>query len=295
MKLRFSILLCLWIGSFYTIAQAPNTQIYLFDWVKAPDGNIALHTPKILTAFNSKGYNNQPFFINENELLVTVQLPQANQTDIYKLNFTMGTKQQITQTTQSEYSPTLTKDRARMSCVRVDNPADATQRLYIYDLAPQGKISSPLPDIKNIGYHTWLEDKSVALFLVNKPSQLAIVHTGTKDPLVFSSDVGRCMTSNEQGHLIYVHKISDEYWYIKDYDPTLQKASIITQTLPGVEDFVMMSDGSFLMGKGSKLYRIKPGAEKSWTELADLKYFGLSSISRLAIHGKHLALVNQVK
>ena len=59
MKLRFSIVLCLWIGSIYTIAQAPNTQIYLFDWVKAPDGNIALHSPKILTAFNSKGYNNQ--------------------------------------------------------------------------------------------------------------------------------------------------------------------------------------------------------------------------------------------
>jgi hypothetical protein len=101
------------------------------------------------------------------------------------------------------------------------------------------------------------------------------------------------MTNNSAGHLIFVHKISDTYWYIKEYDPVLQKSTILCETLSGSEDFVQTPEGQFIMAKGSKLYKIDPKTEKSWTEIADLSFFGLQSITRLALRGENLVLVNQ--
>ncbi len=294
MKLILSSLFLL-ILALPTQAQAPVSQVYVFELIKTASGKAAVHSPRLLTKFNEYGYNNQPYFINDHELLLSVQTLSSKQSDIYRFNLLLNTKQQITNTALSEYSPTMTRDGSSVTCVRVDQATTAIQRLYKYELKRQGITQVILPDIKNVGYHTWIDDKTVALFLVNKPNQMALVNIDSKDPLIFSSDVGRCMTTSRQGHLIYVHKISDEYWYIKDYDPLIQKATIITETLPGVEDFAIMPDGSYLMGKGSKLYSIQPGIEKTWSVIGDLKYFGLTSITRLAIRNNRLAIVNQAK
>ena len=297
MKTSIFVIVVLWCIQLAS-AQAPLSQIYLFDLQTSTSGTCGIYHPRLLTGFNKSGYNNQPSFINENEILITSLIPPSNQTDIYSLNILTNTKQQITNTILSEYSPTLTPDKNHISCIRVDKSSttiqpNAIQRLYTYELKPKGKVSSLISDIKNIGYHTWLNDKDVALFLVNKPSQLALVAINSKDPLIFTSDVGRCMTHDDKGHLIYVHKITETDWYIKDYDPILQKATILAETISGSEDFVLIPGGQIMMGKGSKLFMISPATQKTWTEVADLSYYGIQSITRLAFKGNHLVLVNQ--
>lgn len=274
-------------------AQVPATQLYEFRVQKGETGKFVVHSPRYLSAFNEGGYNNQPFFINDYEILITVQEKGAGQTDIFKLNLGLNTLQPLTRTSLSEYSPTLTPDGKYISCVRVDDQATGLQRLYRYERKPKGKAISPLPDIKNVGYHAWLDTQNVALFLVGKPHQMALVNIESKDPLLFTSDVGRCMTRNAAGHLVYVHKISETYWYIKEYDPLMQRSIILAETLPGCEDFAMSSEGYFFMCKGSKLYVMHPEKEKSWSEVADLKFFGLDSVSRMALRGDRLILVNQ--
>lgn len=274
-------------------AQAPVSQLYLFKLQKPVTGTWVIHSPKFLSGFNPGGYNNQPFFINDQEVLVTAQEPGSNQSEIYQLHLEQRRIRRLTQTTYSEYSPTITPDGKYISCIRVDDPATNLQRLYRYERQAVGRMNSPLPDIKNVGYHTWLDNNNVALFLVGKPNQLALVDINSKDPLIFTSDVGRCMSSNSAGHLIFVHKISEAYWYIKEYDPVLQKSTILCETLGGSEDFVQTADGQFIMGKGSKLFKLDPKTEKAWTEIADLKFFGLQSITRLALRGENLIVVNQ--
>ncbi|MEO5583311.1 MAG: hypothetical protein ABIR66_11505 [Saprospiraceae bacterium] len=281
-------------------AQAPMSQVFLFDVQVLSSGQYGIHHSRLLTGFNPTGYNNQPSFISDHELVFTSMVPPATQTDIILLNFNNLTRQQVTNTTWSEYSPTLMPDKNHISCVRVDEPAtsshpNAVQRLYSYELKPQGKISSIIPEMKNIGYHTWLDNKNVALFLVNKPNQLALVDITTRDPLVFTSDIGRCITSDDRGHLIYVHKITDKDWFIKDYDPVLQRANILAETVKGSEDFVLLPGGNILMGSGSKLFVISPSTQKTWTEIADLKYYGIQSITRMAFRNNRLALVNQTR
>ncbi|MDZ4707183.1 MAG: hypothetical protein SH818_02175 [Saprospiraceae bacterium] len=273
--------------------QAPISQLYLFKIQRPTNTQWVVHSPKYLSGFNRGGYNNQPFFINDQEILLAVQESGSIQTEIYQLHLEQRSFHRLTQTTYSEYSPNLTPDGKYISCVRVDDPVTSLQRLYRYERNSVGRLNSPLPEIKNVGYHTWLDNNTVALFLVNKPNQLALVDITSKDPLIFTSDVGRCMTKNGAGHLIFVHKISDAYWYIKEYDPLLQKSTILCETLSGSEDFVQTPEGQFIMAKGSKLYKTDPRTEKAWTEIADLRYFGLQSISRLALRGENLILVNQ--
>lgn len=275
-------------------SQAPSSQIYSFKLQRPANGPWLVHTPKYLSGFNKSGYNNQPYFINEQELLLTVQEAGSNQTELYQLHLGNHSFQRLTQTTYSEYSPTITPDGKYISCVRVDDPVTSIQRLYRYERNVVGRSNCPLPDIKNVGYHTWINNNTVALFLVGKPNQLALVDLTSKDPLIFTSDVGRCMISNAAGRLIFVHKISDTYWYIKEYDPLLQKSSILCETIAGSEDFVQTGDGQFIMGKGSKLFKIDPKSEKTWTEIVDLSYFGIQSITRLALRGDNLVLVNQM-
>jgi len=270
------------------------THIYLFT-LDHQDTKWQVHSPRFLTKFNDKGYNNQPSFINIDELVLSVKMPENDQNDIYLLNLRTNTKRQITKTAASEYSPSVSTDMKYLSCVRVDDPASGVQRLYNYEFKQNGAIESPLADIKNVGYYSWLDQKNVALFLVHKPNQIALVNTDTKDPLIFSSEIGRCLQKNTKGNLIYVHKINDEYWYIKEYDHTNQRANIIVETVPGSEDFAMTENGSFIMGKDSKLYSITPGVQKSWVEIADLSFFGIKNIKRLAIQGNRIAIVDQLK
>ncbi len=279
----------------FSFSQNLASNVYIFNLEALPNGMRVVHSPKLLTQFNSKGYNNQPFFINDHELLLTVKINGTSQTDIYKFNLNTNTRQQITKTSLSEFSPSVTSDMKSLSFVRVDDEASALQRIYTAEYKLNSKINSPLPDIKNVGYYSWLDSKNVALFLVNKPSQIALVNTDTKDPLIFSSDIGRCMQSNTNGNLLYVHKITDEYWYIKEYDSINQKANIVSETVKGSEDFAHLPDGEFIMAKDSKLYSIHPQTEKSWTEIADLSFFGIRNITRLAFNGGKLALVDQSK
>ena len=292
---KIVLIYCTMLVTHFAWSQVPVSQVYLFDLQSLADGHTVVHTPRLLTSFNNAGYNNQPFFKNENELYLTVQIPQEGESDIHLFNLITRTRQRITFTPKSEYSPVVTPDKKYISCVRVDDAASATQRLYKYENKPRGQEISVLPDIKNVGYHTWLDDKTVALFLVATPNQLAIVDIESRDPLIFTSDIGRCLASTDKGHLIYVHKISSEFWYIKEYDPVTQRASIITETVPGSEDFAISADGYFIMGAGSKLFVYKPGVDTSWKEIADLKYFGINAITRLAVNGKNLALVNLSK
>ncbi|MEP7323653.1 MAG: hypothetical protein ABI761_17135 [Saprospiraceae bacterium] len=298
MRIPGFILFIFFIAFQWANAQAPVSQVFLFDVQVLPTGQYGIYHPKLLTGFNPLGYNNQPYFISDNELVFTSMIPPATQTDIILLNINNLTRQQVTNTAWSEYSPTLMHDKNHISVVRVDEPADANhpnavQRLYSYELKPQGKITSILPEMKNIGYHTWLDDKNVALFLVNKPNQLALVDITTRDPLVFTSDIGRCITGDDRGHLIYVHKITDKDWFIKDYDPVLQRASILAETVKGSEDFVLLPGGNILMGSGTKLFAISPATQKTWTEVADLKFYGIQAITRMSFRNNRLVLVNQ--
>jgi hypothetical protein len=55
------------------MAQLPTTNVYLFSIQRTGD-NFTFYNPRFLTGFNKYGYNNQPHFVSNNEIYLTVGL-----------------------------------------------------------------------------------------------------------------------------------------------------------------------------------------------------------------------------
>ncbi|MEZ4940985.1 MAG: hypothetical protein R3D58_08950 [Saprospiraceae bacterium] len=264
---------------------------------KAPNNIWQTSTPRFLTSFNPQGYNNQPQFFSPNELYLTVQFPaDTNQTDIYALNLLTRTTTRVTATTTPEYSPTLMPGGRRFSAVRVEE--NGAQRLWSFPLDRADNGYPVFPALTNIGYHCWLRDTLAAVFLVGEgtaPHALGIVGTGRQQPTRVAFNIGRCLQKMPDGRLAYVHKATDQTWFLKAYDPVKGGSDILITMPAGSEDFAVLADGIFLAGQGAKIVQCNPGRQNVWQEIADLSTYGVRSISRLAVSpdGSKLALVVQ--
>lgn len=282
-----------------SVSQLPVSHVYCFD-MERDGASINVKNARFLTAFNQNGYNNQPQWVNNNELYLAVQTPyDTNQTDILSLSVLTNTVTRITATAESEYSPTVMPDRRSFSCVRVDVPsAGGMQRLwsYPYDRSNGGRDLLSLQ--QNIGYHCWLSDKKVALFIVNgSQNYLKLANIDDQSSIQLMSGIGRSMARMSDGKLAYVQKATPQTWYIKALDPISYSSTILIETLQGSEDFTLMPDGTFLMAFASKLYSFNPAdSVKEWKEIADLAKYGLTNIKRIAISRNmdKIAIVNDV-
>ena len=66
-------------------AQMPNTHVFSLDLLYN-EQKVIVKEPKLLTAFNASGYNNQPHFVSDNTLLITSNYECLGLTDILQLN-----------------------------------------------------------------------------------------------------------------------------------------------------------------------------------------------------------------
>src|SRR5258708_425935 len=73
--------------------------------------------PKKITDF--AGYNNQPFFMPDGQSVLYTSI-RNKQADIYRFDGRTDATAQVTNTPESEYSPTLMPDRKNISVVRVE-------------------------------------------------------------------------------------------------------------------------------------------------------------------------------
>ncbi|RMG77666.1 MAG: hypothetical protein D6714_19480, partial [Bacteroidetes bacterium] len=236
---------------------------------------------------------NQPCFVRNNELLLSVRMAGDNQNDIYLLNLEKKTKLQVTKTAESEYSPILMPDKFHFSCVRVELDPNQTQRLWRFPLSRQNNGKPVFEYLVDVGYHEWLDAARVVLFIVAEPANYMVV-ADTRDGSTqqLTSDVGRCFKKLPNGNIAYIHKATDKTWFIKELDAQTLRSEIIAPTLPGSEDFAVLKNGTFLMGRGTKLFKLQPGKDDDWVETGDFREYNFSSITRLSVSddGK-LALV----
>lgn len=274
-----------------------HSDLLLFSMQKTADSTWQPFAPRFLTAFNPRGYNNQPAFFSGNELYLTVQTPgDTTQTDIYALDLLLKTQTRVTATpATAEYSPTLMPGGRRFSAVRVEE--DGNQRLWSFPLDRSDNGRPEFPNILNVGYHCWLRDTLAALFIVGDdgaPHTLYTVGTRSQKLQRVASNVGRCLQALPDGRLAFVAKTTDKTWFLKTFDPKKPIPEIAVIMPPGSEDFAVMPDGTFLSGSKSKLYQFKPGRNNDWKEIADLSKYGVKNITRLAAgrDGKVAVVVN---
>ena len=271
-------------------AQLPSTELFILDYELEGD-TLYFDNPVELSGFNNPGYNNQPSFFDENNLYITSNKYDRLKTDIIRLDLSGEQYYQITETVESEFSPTLSPDPRFFSAVRIERDG-SDQSLWLYPMDRSNYGRRLLESLDNVGYHCWLSEDEVALFLVESPIKLAIGNVRTGEVSKIAENIGRCIRLTSNGELIIVSKTSDADWYLKSYDLLTKRFKILGKTLPGSEDFEVLADDSIIMASGSKLYRFKvSGNDTRWDEMDDFSDLGITSITRLALSATKLVLV----
>ncbi len=286
---KFAVIL-FFIGAFVSLKAQntlPNTNIYLFDIEQPTDTTYKFTHPQFLTYFNEHGYNNQPSFFSRNELYITCGEPYSNQTDLYLLDFSKKTKVKVTETPESEFSPRRMPDYYSFSAIRQEPTAkDTLLRLWQFPLDRTTDGKPVFKYITNIGYYYWLSGYQVAVFIVDDPNYLAIASTRTDELNPIATNVGRCFQQMSNGNLVYVQKdpYSNNAILMQKNIYQMSSAPVpIAPMLSGSEDFVIMPNGTFLAGRGSKIYKLNPIEDDQWIEIVDLSFYDITKITRMAI------------
>ncbi len=158
---------------------APDTEIFLAP-LTVSGQHITIGQPVNIS--NSPGYDNQPSFTPDGQRLLFTSARGGAQTDIYRYDLASKQVTQVTNTPESEYSPTVTPDHG-LSVVRVE--ADGSQRLWRFT-SDGGDPRVLLENVKPVGLPR----------LVGRP------HPGALHPRPAGNesdvDAAGCRSANEQ-------------------------------------------------------------------------------------------------
>ncbi len=267
----------------------PSTDIFLIDITTTRTGNLKVGQPVKITDWS--GYNNQPAFMPDGKSILYTSI-REKQADIYRFDIGTAATTQVTNTPESEYSPTLMPDGKSISVVRVES--DGTQRLWKFPLAG-GAPSLVLEKIKPVGYHLWVDDDTLALFVLGKPNTLQLVDLRSGKAEVIAENPGRILRRvPHENKFSFVHKVSDQEWLVKIFDLKTRNVATFIKTFPGVEDYAWTPSGVLLMANESKLFGRKK-SDFAWVELADFSHAGLKNITRIAVSpkGDRIAVVSR--
>jgi len=279
-------LFCCLLFSAALSAQLPNTQVFVFDMAQR-DTTITFSNPKYLTAFNQRGYNNQPYWQDRNVLLMSVQLPEMEQPDVFSFNLNTMTRTRMLRTRSGEYSPKSLGDGRKFSAIRQEYIGqDTVLRLWEFPTNLSDNGRPVFKYINGIGYYEWLNSVQVAMFLVGNPNTLAMASADSDRPRTLANNVGRCFKRLPSGNLAYVSKETPSWTIVEQNLYRLTDAPRqVTTCIQGSEDFAVLPDGSYLMGGGSKIYRYDPIRAPRWKEVVDLRFYGIRNISRIESNG----------
>ncbi len=274
-------------------AQLPVTQVYVFDYQQR-DTTMTFTKPRYLTAFNQRGYNNHPAWLDRNTLLLSVQLPEMQQPDIFSFDVANRTRTRMTRTLSGEYSPKPIGDGRRFSAVRQEYVGrDTVLRLWEFPTSMADNGRPVFKYVNGVGYYEWLNSSQLALFLVGTPSTLALAAADSDAPRTLATNVGRSFKRLPNGNLTYVNK-QQLPWQIVEQNlyRLTEQPRVVTSTIQGSEDFAILPDGSYLMAAGSRIYRFDPIRNPGWREVVDLRFYGITNISRMAVStGGQIAVV----
>jgi len=273
--LGYMSLLCV---STHVLAQ-PASEIYLFD-LKIKKDKITLSNGKNIT--NHNGYDNQPFFHTNEPLIYYTQADTSGRTDIMVYDYSKNSTGKITETSEREYSPTLTPDGKFLSCIIQRD--DGVQDLGKYPVA--GGPPVVLIDNLKVGYHAWVSGTDLILFVLGEPNTLRWYSLSNKRDTILAGNIGRSLHKiPKTDDMSFVDKSADR-WLIKKLDTKTKNISNITTSLPGREDLSWTPDGKIIMSDGEKLFYFHPGGLDVWTEVEGMSTLKLKGITRLSVNKK---------
>jgi hypothetical protein len=253
---------------------------------------------------NSPGYDNQPSFLPDSSAVLFSSNRDGKQMDIYR--YDIGTKavKQLTSTSDSEFSPTVTPDGKTFSVIR-QAAADGTQLLVKYDLATGAHQSVVFENVKPVGYHAWIDATHVAMYILGsgqgQPATLQIGDTTTGTAEVVATGIGRSILIRPPTRTVSFIT-SAQPRMIKEFDPRTKTTVELIAALENSQDAAWTPGGVLLMAANTTISMWRSGRTE-WMPLAilgpDSPYASgapqptVRSVTRLAVSpdGKWLAFV----
>jgi len=278
-------------------AAPPGTDIYL---VPLSSGLASMKTAKPVAVAVAAGYDNQPSFSADGNAILFAANRDGKQTDVFEFSRQHGRITQRTQTAENENSPTHLPGgagpNASFSVVQSEfdrngvRPESPIQRLWRFDA--NGKSPALiLADINPVGYHAWMDDDRLVLFVLGaqgKPATLQIANAKTGQAEIAAENIGRSLHRIPGTRLAsFVHREGDTYT-VKQIDPASKKIDPLMKAVPGSSDRDMawMPDGkTILMSSGTKVFAWTRGAA-DWTEVFDAAAHTLGPVTRLSVSPK---------
>lgn len=266
------IIILLLLATTAALAQ-PDNEVYVFD-LNFNNGKYEVSNP-INVSNKNEGYDNQPHFTPQGNLMYTST--QNGQTDIALYDFEKKSSKYLINTRANEYSPTPMFGENAFSCIY-----DSMQ--YLVKYLPNKKEPEVLIDDLVVGYHCWADANTVLLFVLGDTFTLRKYNLNKKTNEILDDNIGRCLLNIPNKPLIsYISKKTTPF-AINSIDPKTGIKVKIADALEGSEDLAWTPESVMLMGQGDILHQYDN--EKGWIPIADLKEFGLSGISRLAVSPK---------
>lgn len=239
------------------------------------------------------GYDNQPYFTSDGGAVLYTSIDAAGQADIRRVDLATRRSSAVTHTApESEYSATPMPGGGRFSVIRVE--ADSAQRLWSFTMDG----SDPrvlLENVAPVGYHAWLDDNRVALFVLGSPATLQLADVAGGTARLLSSDIGRSLHRVPGRDAISLVQRTEGGGpgTITILDPATGDTESLVQPFPGNEYHAWLSANMIVTARDGVLYTFRPGTDTAWVAGSDLSGYGITGMSRIAVapDGSAIAVV----
>lgn len=268
----------------------PSTDVFLARLFDAHD-SLRLSAPQNIT--HRPGYDNQPAFLTDATGLLYTAIDSSGQADIWRYDLRTRRHTRLTRTPESEYSPTMMPGSKRFSVVRVER--DSTQRLWSFRLDGQDP-QLVLPSLAPVGYHAWLDQFRLVVYVLGTPSTLHVVRRDGSEDEVRASHVGRA-----------IQRVPAQNWYSYVQLDSTHTPWVVAQPVEGGppsrlvrlpednEFYTWAPDGTLFSATRGSIVRWNgvSGEGSAWVTVPMAGPIPAKNISRLAVSpdGRWLAFV----
>lgn len=283
MKILFFVL------CFHVISFAQNgTDVYMRELQRTTDG---FKTENPINISNRIGYDNQPSF-HPSKSLIYFSSQKNGQTDIWSYNYKSKKLSQITNTEDSEYSPTVTPDKKFFSCI-VQRKSNGDQDLVKFSIKNPEKSEIILESQKvgKIGYHAWSPDNELITFVLGEPNTLQHFDINTKKGTVLGKNIGRSLHYVPSKKAFSFVEIDGGIGNVKLMETKNQKVTIFAEALSHSELYNCWNKDGVLFGTIQNHLMFYDEKSKIWKNVTLPSGFPSNKISRIAIKDNFLALV----